>query len=230
MHIQHTHITPAYFGTTVSSSRVITRSFEAIYCTIHYMLSTQILRITCVIYRLLATSSLRTPWRWHSSAGTCLRDKERLYYCVCCCIHLVGLVNKINTEIWKYYFILRLFDISVCEIDQMCSSQFVHTYWLRNPTFVISNFRRVLYVVCFLLGNSPTSEFYMPTFRNTLFHLHRHVGTCLWIWNRQSVPKRRHIKFRRRGITQKKTYKICFYVPIFKTACFFVKVFMTNSV
>jgi len=22
--------------------------------------------------------------------------------------------------------------------------------------------------VCFLLGNSPTSEFYMPTFRNTL--------------------------------------------------------------
>jgi hypothetical protein len=23
--------------------------------------------------------------------------------------------------------------------------------------------------VCFLLGNSPASEFYMPTFRNTLF-------------------------------------------------------------
>jgi len=32
--------------------------------------------------------------------------------------------------------------------------------------------------------------------------------TCLWRWNRQSVPKRRHIKFRRRGITQKKTYNI----------------------
>jgi len=32
------------------------------------------------------------------------------------------------------------------------------------------------YVVCFLLGNSPVSEFYMPTFRNTLFHLHRRVG------------------------------------------------------
>jgi hypothetical protein len=30
------------------------------------------------------------------------------------------------------------------------------------------NFRRVQYVVCFLLGNSPASEFYMPTFRNTL--------------------------------------------------------------
>jgi hypothetical protein len=28
----------------------------------------------------------------------------------------------------------------------------------------------------------------------------------LWRWNRQSVPKRRHIKFRRRGITKKKTH------------------------
>jgi hypothetical protein len=34
--------------------------------------------------------------------------------------------------------------------------------------FYISNFRRVLYVVCFLLGDSPASEFYKPTFRNTL--------------------------------------------------------------
>jgi len=32
------------------------------------------------------------------------------------------------------------------------------------------------YVVCFLLGESPASEIYMPTFRNTLFHLHRQVG------------------------------------------------------
>jgi hypothetical protein len=31
-------------------------------------------------------------------------------------------------------------------------------------------------VVCFLLGNSLMSEFYVPTFRNTLFHLHRRVG------------------------------------------------------
>ena len=41
---------------------------------------------------------------------------------------------------------------------------------------LISNFRRVLNVVCFLLGDSPASEIYMPTFRNTLFHLHREVG------------------------------------------------------
>ena len=29
----------------------------------------------------------------------------------------------------------------------------------------------------------------------------------LWRWNRQVVPKRRHVKFRRRGITQKKEYE-----------------------
>jgi len=46
-----------------------------------------------------------------------------------------------------------------------------------------------------------------------LFHLHRRIGMKdvitirLWRWNRWSVPKRRHIKFRRRGITQKKAYK-----------------------
>ena len=34
--------------------------------------------------------------------------------------------------------------------------------------FLISNFRPVLNVICFLLGNSPASEFCMPTFRNTL--------------------------------------------------------------
>ena len=33
-------------------------------------------------------------------------------------------------------------------------------------------------VVYFLLGNSPASEVYMPTFRKTLFHLHRQVGVC----------------------------------------------------
>ena len=32
-------------------------------------------------------------------------------------------------------------------------------------------------VVCFLLGNSPASEFYMPMFQNTLLCLHGRVGT-----------------------------------------------------
>jgi hypothetical protein len=42
-----------------------------------------------------------------------------------------------------------------------------------------------LYIVCFLLGNSLASEVYMPTFRNTLFHFHRHTNICRWRWNRK---------------------------------------------
>jgi len=38
---------------------------------------------------------------------------------------------------------------------------------LKTSVSLISNFRRVLNVVCFLLGNSPASEFYVLTFRNT---------------------------------------------------------------
>jgi hypothetical protein len=38
--------------------------------------------------------------------------------------------------------------------------------------------------VYFLLGNSKASEFYMPTFRNTLFHLHRQVDVKNdWVWD-----------------------------------------------
>jgi len=51
-----------------------------------------------------------------------------------------------------------------------------------GQVFLISNFHHVLYVVCFLLGNSPASEFYMPTFRNTLFHLHMQVGVYLFTY------------------------------------------------
>ena len=31
----------------------------------------------------------------------------------------------------------------------------------------------IFFIVFLLLGDTPASEFYMPTFRNTLFHLHR---------------------------------------------------------
>jgi len=69
-----------------------------------------------------------------------------------------------------------------------------------------------LFVVFFLLGDSQAFKFYVLTFWNTppvpssyaeyLHHLLR--------WN--SVAKHRHIKFKRRGITQKKEHnmaKVC---------------------
>jgi len=71
----------------------------------------------------------------------------------------------------------------------------------------------VLNVVCFLLGNSLASEFYMLMFRNTLFISSSEAGkyeeflhTYLPMKMEQSVVKRQHIKFRCRGITRKNAY------------------------
>ena len=49
---------------------------------------------------------------------------------------------------------------------------------LLDKLFLISNFRRVLNAVFFVLGDYPTSEFCMPTFRNTVFYMvFRNVDT-----------------------------------------------------
>jgi len=42
----------------------------------------------------------------------------------------------------------------------------------------------------------------------TVLKFNHSTPTCLWRWNRQSVWKCRRIKFRHRGITQKKTYNM----------------------
>jgi hypothetical protein len=73
--------------------------------------------------------------------------------------------------------LMQKVDLSSYEYEKLKFCQ-VLTYLLNADefnVFLILNFRRVLYVVCFLLGNSPASKFYVPTFRNTLFHLHRQV-------------------------------------------------------
>jgi len=45
--------------------------------------------------------------------------------------------------------------------------------WKKLPLFnVLREFTCVVNVVVFLLDDSPASELHMPTFRNTLFHLH----------------------------------------------------------
>jgi hypothetical protein len=50
-------------------------------------------------------------------------------------------------------------DIEVCN-SEMNTNKYI--------MFLISNRRRVLNVVCFLLGDSSASEFYVPTFRNNV--------------------------------------------------------------
>jgi hypothetical protein len=47
-------------------------------------------------------------------------------------------------------------------------TQYIYVFvWISEQTAI---------VVRFILGNSPASECYMLTFRNTLLHLHRQVA------------------------------------------------------
>jgi hypothetical protein len=88
--------------------------------------------------------------------------------CVC------GHMHCMKFKIWIYMFKVILFRaVSIvcygnCQINQKLV---VFMIILGNVNlfilFLISNFCRVLNVLCFLLGNSLPSEFYMPTFQNT---------------------------------------------------------------
>jgi len=65
--------------------------------------------------------------------------------------------------IWVSYWRLQSSNVTVRNKKDTHTTSAEQHYF-----FLISNFCRVLNVVCFLLGNSSVSEFYMPTFRNTL--------------------------------------------------------------
>ena len=73
-----------------------------------------------------------------------------------------------------------------------------------NPFLLIANSRLARNVVFFLPGDSPASEFYMPTFRNTVAHIFFLRTPPMKM--EPSVPKRRHITFRGRGITRNKEF------------------------
>ena len=70
-------------------------------------------------------------------------------------------------------------------------------------------------VVLFLLGDSPASEFCAEVLEHSVRDIitggvsrKNNLEENAIRWNRQCVPKRRHIKFRRRGNTQNKEYNI----------------------
>jgi len=100
-----------------------------------------------------------------------------------------------------FFFWQRLNQKAKLYCPRFWSISIIHLKWLfplvitmslckKHVLFLDSNFCRVLNVVRFLVGNSPPSEFYVPTSKK-----------------RQSLPKRWHIKFRLWGITQKKAYR-----------------------
>jgi hypothetical protein len=119
----------------------------------------------------------------HSSIILC--DRNRLYcqpdFWVVILLWLGG-YGPATKKFWSHSHILPV------SLNRLWS------IWLISDFHYMPVWSKLTSVVCFLLGSSLASEFYMPMFRNR--------------WNRTGVPKRQHIKFRYQGITQKKTYNI----------------------
>ena len=105
-----------------------------------------------------------------------------------------------HTTILKSHFIISSYSL-LCFMQIFCNERRKHYRMLYAFFWVIP---RRLKFICRRFG----------TF--CLFHLHRQVDACrihstrtyLPMKMEQSVPKRRHINFRRWGITQKKAYNI----------------------
>jgi hypothetical protein len=60
-------------------------------------------------------------------------------------------------------------------------------WWCLKRVFHLQTFNRFSLVVYFLLGDSPESKFYVPTFRNTHFHLYRRCP--YWKFSKTSAHK-----------------------------------------
>jgi len=107
------------------------------------------------------------------------------------------MVMKIEIEIFGVMILCSLED-SYLLVSQLIVTQNCRILITTNTPdlFLISDFLHVLYVVCFLLGNSLASEFYI----------------YIYIY----------IKFRCQGITQKKTYNPRSYLSPINILCSFV--------
>jgi len=105
-------------------------------------------------WRDLIRSVMCHKWQW----GSQCRNASL------CMIHFLQEMNFGN---WHFHGVYaKEVDPTVLLLSTI--SFFISVDSLSLRVFLISNFRRVLYVICFLLGKSPASEFYMLTFPNTL--------------------------------------------------------------
>jgi hypothetical protein len=80
-----------------------------------------------------------------------------------------------------------------------------------EPGYGLDISEKRISMLCFLPGNSPASEFYMPTFWDTLSHLHRQVGilhTHPPMGMEQTEYSETSAYKIQSGITQKKAYNI----------------------
>jgi hypothetical protein len=85
-----------------------------------------------------------------------------------------------NPQCWKFPSLLELSKALSLMRTALQAQDFasVIDHRLMTRWYSLHCRLKIFIPVCFLLGNSPASEFYMPCFRTLcLFHLHRQVGT-----------------------------------------------------
>ena len=109
-------------------------------------------------------------------------------------------------ESYEIHNIHKYVVLAKCIISEMsksnCRKYRKNCNWFKRTTYLLYAFFWVtpwrLNLICQSFGTL------------CLFHLHGRP----WTWNRQSVPKRWRIKFRCRGITQKKAYNIQYMAKV----------------
>jgi hypothetical protein len=156
----------------------------------------------------MALNLICSPWRWHR----CYETRRNDVNVVLCFVSAFSWYN-----VRKYWFIkhgvnnfkILYFKLSTC--SECCILSFG---WFSGVSILCSDVSEHTVLSIFIGGVSEHCQFHLlrwckftpPTkmkprvFRN-FGRLHH-----LWRWNWQSVPKRQHIRFRRRRITEKKEY------------------------
>ena len=79
---------------------------------------------------------------------------------------------------FSWFWWIPIYSTETAQAPKDCKPS-VLNLWIIAISYTGRGKRKLQVVVCFLLSNSGASEFYMPTFRNTLFHLHRRISGSL---------------------------------------------------
>ena len=150
--------------------------------------------VYCLCVNVYCTSATRCQardfWRREKTKNT--RGRQQITVCLSVYI-CVYVCPSLSLYIYIFFFLsLSIFlSLSVTGAD------------LKTNGHILGD---CCIALCFLLCNSPESEFYIPTFQNSVCSIF--IPTRLWRWKRHSVPKRWHIKFTRRRIAHTKAYNI----------------------
>ena len=75
---------------------------------------------------------------------------------------------------------------------RQCFSRSWSSLPCRQPPQATEYINNLQFVVYFLLGNSPASGVYMPTFRNTLSVPSSQAGRCEWNYPKESIQHTEH--------------------------------------